>query len=151
MPCTRTGSLRVSNQCAVRMSVALSRNMGTDVLGAFRRGGVHGPRCCAGTGAEKVRHITSAENLFTYLRRTLNFPFVRISGANDTNSRPGIIYFENCFHRSRDRRRGITEKRGDHIDYWNGSAYFNAVTGNNAAPADLDLFDRASAVWFYRV
>ena len=151
-PCTRSradGDRRVRNQCAVRMSIALSRAMNHDVLGRYRSafpqdGNYHSARCCGARGeldAQAVPHVTRAVSLKEYLANTLGFDF------RDIGSDPSVISGEN-------RKRGIIfflrldRGTGSHIDYWNGQAYFNEYSGGASPSPDLPMFRRAMEVSF---
>jgi hypothetical protein len=138
-PCTRTGGGSVRNQCAVRMSVALSRAMNSDVLGAYRGGNVHSARCCSGENGQ--RHITGSRQLYNYLRNTLGFEFERNRAGASGIPRKGILFFLRCFNRS-------NGTRGSHIDYWNGHRYTNSAAGEGGADRNLRLFRRADRVYF---
>ncbi len=89
-PCTRSGGRSVDNHCAVRMCVALSRAMNSDVLGAYTGGNVHSSRCCAGQDGQ--RHITGPQDSYNYLRNQLGFEFARTEAG-----RTGIPRKESCF------------------------------------------------------
>ena len=147
-PCRRSrdpgvGGPKVRNQCAVRMSVALCRSMNGDIFDAYTEGALHSARCCAGRDADKYRHITSSETLYTYLSGTLNFRFSPAGTDPGSLRHPGIIFFQNI--------QGFRNGAGDHIDYWNGQTYFNAVTGEGGPSGALTLFNRASRVFFCRL
>ena len=141
----------VRNQCAVRMSVALERT-GFDLLGFPRQDRVHFGRTRCDLD---LRHVLGAHELARYLeqswgrtnvyrRQTLGDAFDSLSG------RRGIIYFNNCFKR----KRSDTSRRGDHIDLWTGSQYYNQVIHVGAggdAGAGARLFRRADQVWFFQL
>ena len=139
----------VTNQCAVRMSVALER-CGFS-LAAFdppRR--VHNGRSSCDLS---LRHVLGAHELARYLerfwgrptkyrRRTLGDAQESVAGQK------GVIYFNNCFKR----KRTDTRRKGDHIDLWNGSEYYNQIIHVGAggdARAGARLFNRADQVWFF--
>lgn len=147
-PCRRSrdpgvGGPKVRNQCAVRMSVALCRSMNADIFGAYDGGSLHSGHGCAGADDDKCRHIASSETLFNYLRETLNFTFEPIGTNYSLIPQPGIIFFQNIS--------GFRAGVGDHIDYWNGRTYFNAVSGTGGPSGNLNLFRRASRVWYCRL
>lgn len=115
----------ITNQCAIRMSVALMRS---DIGFHFDRTRIRythtasNRRC--GTG---VAHNASASRLIGYLRGLWNFQRYSKAGTNALTAvqieralagRPGIIYFEDCFQRS-------DGSAGDHIDFWDGSRVMN--------------------------
>ncbi|MFT4792677.1 MAG: hypothetical protein ACJAVR_000086 [Paracoccaceae bacterium] len=140
-PCSRTGGRSVANQCAVRMSIALSRAKGQDILADYTGGALHSGACC--TGGDPYPHITSAQTLFRHLRDVLGFQFERLSGgAAGITGRKGILFFDDVFVRS-------NGTAGDHIDFWNGSTYTNEATGTGAPTGNLPMFDDARrGVWF---
>jgi len=138
-PCKR----EIKNQCAVRMSVALCRAMGTDIFGSYPYETlVHSEDCCIDVNSrhEKVRHITSAKSLFNYLRNRLGFGFIEIKAPGIIQGKKGIIYFEKCYTRGNGRK-------GNHIDYWDGNRYTNSAQGINSG-GNLRLFRKAEKVWF---
>lgn len=141
-PCARG----VINQCAVRMSVALSRsNCDFDFRG-WTLGYVHDN---AGACRELPPHVTSSRNLVYYLRSLgLHFEIFRKSNtlsAEDIKQRilgrTGIIFFEYCF--------GVNNS---HIDFWNGKAFMNQVlriSAGGGLPHSSDLFAAARGeIWF---
>jgi len=146
-PCTRSnsaGGRRVVNQCAVRMSLALCRSMGHDILGSYppRTGNLHSDRCCANRSAtdpQNYRHSTRAVELRDYLANTLGFRFEVIGSdpavISAPNERKGIIFFLN-----------LDGGTGSHIDYWNGSSYTNEYSGSNAPNSNLPMFRDAQRV-----
>lgn len=148
-PCTRVnsaGSRRVDNQCAVRMSLALCRAMGHDILGRYPpgTGNLHSARCCANRSAidpQHYRHTTRAVELRDYLANTLGFRFEDIDSDSTVistpNVRKGIIFFLN-----------LDGGTGSHIDYWNGSSYTNEYSGSSAPDPSLPMFRDAERVDF---
>lgn len=143
------------NQCAIRMSIALVRNgFSLDNYGSPQL--IHdNPQRC-GTS---FPHIAGANSLANYIGRLWGAPR-RFSGSRLPSARStlqgksGIIYFNNCFVRARDRTTNGEEplQRGDHIDLWNGREYFNQIlharVGGNAAH-NAPLFDRAQHIKFW--
>jgi len=144
-PCRRSrdrgiGGPRVDNQCAVRMSVALSRSRGLNILEYYTGDALHSAACCA--APNPYPHISSAQTLFRHLQRVLLFSFTEVTGgASAIAARKGIIFFDNVFERD-------DGTRGDHIDYWNGQTYMNNATGAGAPRGRLRMFDDAPHVWF---
>ena len=138
-----------TNQCAVRMSVALERcGFSLDAFDPQRR--VHrGRRSCR----MNVPHVLGAHELARYLTRMIGPPriFRGAAGhgaATTLRGQKGIIYFNNCFKR----RRTDARKKGDHIDLWNGMQYFNQiihVSAGGGVRARASLFERSDQVWFY--
>jgi hypothetical protein len=138
----------ITNQCAVRMSVALERcGFGLDAFDPHRR--VHSGRSrCQLT----VQHVVGARELADYLTRIWGAPERWRGGsvnsaAADLAGRTGIVYFNNCFQRE-----GQAARTGDHIDLWNGRTYYNQIihvgAGGDAA-AGTPLFGRSDEVWFF--
>lgn len=144
-PCGQGG---ISNQCAIRMSVALMR---CDIGFFFDRSAIeytHSAtnRSC-GTGVE---HNASASRLMGYLKTIWTFHKYSKTGSGGLSAtqiqtavsgRSGIIYFEDCFRRS-------NNTAGDHIDYWDGEHTMNDLLAYNAqgewSPGD----GRSSDRWF---
>lgn len=102
-PCDRAA---FSNQCSIRMSVALA-GAGVD-LSSFR-----GARCYPGMG-HGGRHILRAQELADWIaRRSAVFGTVGKRSnvtANDNAGQAGLVFIQNGW--------GPT----DHIDVWDGSA-----------------------------
>jgi len=145
----------ITDQCAVRMSVALERS-GVSLNAFPDQSRVHqargrrtpDPRRCD----LNIPHVPGAEELAVYLKRILP-GCQEFRGASLSQARPrisgrrGIVYFNNCFQ-----RRGQTGRRGDHIDLWTGNEYFNQVLNappGRGASADAALFETADKIWFF--
>lgn len=152
-PCRRSrdagiGGPKVNNQCAVRMSVALSRAKGQDILEYYEGKALHSARCCA--GSDKCPHISSAKTLFNHIKKVLNWSFEPVKGgASALAKRKGIIFFDtiSTFKR-KDAEGRETGEYGDHIDFWNGQTYMNRATGSGAPSSSLNLFSDSKSVWF---
>ena len=138
-----------TNQCAVRMSVALGR-CGFSLYGFADRTRIKRKPDIP------VPYVLGAEELAKYLAERIAFrqlfrkdlkslPTTRLGG------RKGIIYFSNCFKRKPE----DTKKKGDHIDLWNGRYYYNQVNKLPAGAEDPqssgDLFKLADEVWFFEL
>lgn len=137
-PCQRD----ITNQCAIRMSVALMRcDIGFHFEGRIEythRGG--------GSCGVETPHNAGAQRLFDHMRTFWSFTDYR-KGRNGltadeihqrVSGRPGIVFFKDCFTRA-----GSTKKVGDHIDYWDGSHTMNDLLnyngpGERAADAGVD-------------
>lgn len=138
----------VTNQCAVRMSVALER-CGFSLSAFDPANRVHRNRRSCQCD---VQHVLGANELARYLTRMWGVPetFNGDAGHNAATTldgRTGVIYFDNCFRRQAD-----GPKTGDHIDLWTGTQYYNQIIYVGAggdAGASATLFGRAEAVWFY--
>lgn len=141
----------ITNQCAIRMSVALMR---CDIGFHFDRTRIRythsatNRRC--GTG---VPHNASASRLIAYLQGFWHFQRYRKTGANAMTAeqiqraisgRPGIIYFEDCFERA-------DGSAGDHIDFWDGSRVMNDRLNYNG-PGEREAGEGpSSARWFRNI
>jgi hypothetical protein len=153
MPCTRLedGEFRVSNQCAVRLSIALAHaNCGFD-FSQWTHGLVHDNR---GLCRDQPAHVTGSIELADYLV-TLGLVFTthektRLDRAEGDRlmalytQRPGIIFFREISPR----RPG---RPGNHIDYWDGSQTMNERLNYHAAgepPSSRSYFRRARQVRF---
>jgi hypothetical protein len=147
-PCRRP----ILDQCAIRMSIALHRSRCGFDFSRWRWGRrfVHD-----GQGAcwDQPPHVTSATNLMTYLGELgLSVEAYRKSGnhaatvteiKNAVRGRMGIIYFQHCFPRP------DSDRRGSHIDFWNGEQFMNQVLRESAGgglPHSSDLFATAEGV-----
>ena len=113
-PCSKNGKPNFSNQCAIRLGVALQKS-GVDTR---KMPGVR--HCWQHKKAEG--HILAAEELSKSLN---NFKVQGIQTAQSINPKTyktdlagqtGIILFKDYWT-----RRGETNPTGDHIDLWNGS------------------------------
>lgn len=109
------------NQCAIRLSVAL-----TDA--GFKLTEYRDPLC-------KHHHARGAESLASYLRHQVGRPKI-YTNAGDARAgirdKTGIVFFKDIT--------GFRGGRGDHIDLWDGRA---AVTG--------EYFDACVQTWFWLV
>jgi hypothetical protein len=130
------------------MSLALGRNGFTfDEFPRQRR--IHSGRPGCQLGTEP--HIVGADELHRYLAQVWDTG-TRGHGADfrgQIAGMKGVIYFNNCFHRSTD---PDGESRGDHIDLWNGENYYNEllrVSAGGTARVGTDLFAAASFVRFF--
>ena len=139
----------VTNQCAVRMSVAIERcGFSLSAFDPQRRVHRGRNRCQL-----EVAHVLGANELARYLARMWGQPekFRGAAGhdaADTLSGRKGVIYFNNCFKR----RRTDTRRKGDHIDLWTGSQYYNQIIHVGAggdAGARARLFGRSDQVWFF--
>jgi hypothetical protein len=151
LPCRRG----VTNQCAVRMSIALGRaGFGLESFTPPAR--VHsGNGACATDG---MAHVLGAHELAVFLKRTLGDPLVirpATAGGGCAHAyaqlrgNNGIVYFNNCFVRE-----GTTDQVGDHIDLFNGRQYYNQIIHPSAGGDETtggSLFGRADQVWFWRL
>lgn len=137
----------VTNQCAVRMSLALFKSGFS--FGTFPdQKRIHSGK--KGCKLDKVPHILGADELHQYLMQVWDAgekgKGVKIK--EDIKGRTGIVYFNNCFKK----KSTDTSKTGDHIDLWNGEQYYNQILGIGAggnAKASSDLFNLASYVRFF--
>lgn len=118
-----------SNQCAIRMSLALNEEK-TLLVDRFT---YSEPKCAHG-------HARGAESLANWLwRRHLGRPRIFSSGAAAKLAlaeQNGIIFFKDCFTRS-----GETRASGDHIDLWKRSL----TKGYN------DPGNKSAQVWFWEL
>jgi hypothetical protein len=91
-------------------------------------------------------HLVGANELHSFLIRVWN-PGIRWRGSDiltQIQGRSGIVYFNNCFHRSSD---PDGTNRGDHIDLWDGSQIYNQILG--VTDDGDNLFGRADYVRFF--
>lgn len=123
-PCQRGAT----NQCAVRMSIALGR-AGFGLESFHPQNRVHsGNGHCQTNG---VKHVLGANELAQFLSRDMASPSRIQPGAGqrgcqnafqEIRGRRGIVYFNNCFT-----HQGATRQTGDHIDLFDGEQYFNQI------------------------
>jgi hypothetical protein len=151
-PCKTTiDGHSVENQCAVRMSIALER-CGLSISG-FGRINDHNNHRRVHDGRVSCQvnlpHVLAAEELARYLDAVIGFTQdLRGRALDDAQAAltsPGIIYFNNCFT-----RRGQTERRGDHIDLWDGTETYNQKQAGSAGPEGTDarMFANADRIKF---
>jgi hypothetical protein len=144
----------VTNQCAVRMSIALARS-GFGLESFQPRSRVHAGVKCQ---TEGVPHVLGANELASFLSKTLFQPEVYSPSGKKAGcgsayervaGRTGILYFNNCFTRSGDKT-----KSGDHIDLFDGSKYYNQIlhprAGGNESSIG-NLFAASDRVWFWQL
>lgn len=138
----------VTNQCAVRMSVALERcGFSLDAFTPQQRVHRNRPACHL-----SVPHVLGANELVRFLRGMWGTPEIWRGGQTTSaeeamRPRTGVVYFDNCFTRS-----GQEHRTGDHIDLWNGTQYYNQlihVGAGGDASAGARLFRLAEEVWFF--
>ena len=135
------------NQCAIRLSLALSK-CGMTFERFKDQNRIHQGRAKCQLG--DAPHIVGAEELKDFLVSVWD------TGAKDKSAvmkdkilfTRGIIYFNDCYKKN-EKDVGMT---GDHIDLWTGTKYYNQVlaigAGGNAG-AKTDLFSRANYVQFF--
>lgn len=151
-PCKSTiDGHAIENQCAVRMSIALERcGFSLDGFGRINDHNNH-RRVHSGRVSCQVDlpHVLAAEELARYIDAVIGFTLdlhgPALDDAQGRLTSPGIIFFNNCFT-----RRGQTERRGDHIDLWDGSETYNQKQAGSAGPegSDARMFANADRVKF---
>jgi hypothetical protein len=148
-PCPQRG---ITNQCAVRMSVALVR-CGFSLEAFTPRGRVHRGRC-----GLSVPHVLGAHELERYLRRIMGTPLeyfnlqrTRAVGRQIYQSllrKKGIIYFNDMFTRP-------DGTGGDHIDLFNGEVCYNHIIrvtpGGNSSHQTQSYFQQANKISFFEL
>ena len=148
-PCQRGAT----NQCAVRMSIALGR-AGFGLEGYQPQARLHnGAGRCRTDG---MPHLMAAREVADWLRRTLGQPVGFRPQAGSTGcehahatmrGQTGIVYFNNCFIRA-----GAATQSGDHIDLFDGHRIYNDINNTRAGGDETrhgPLFGRADEVWFW--
>lgn len=133
-PCKSTiDGHAIENQCAVRMSIALER-CGFSISGFGRVNDHNNPRRVHDGRVScqvNLAHVLAAEELARYIDAVIGFTHDlrddALDGAQSALTSPGIIYINNCFT-----RRGQAERRGDHIDLWDGSQTYNQKQARGA-------------------
>ena len=146
-PCTRG---TVKHDCTVRMTIALSRSIGTDILENFPHKPVHSWRCCrldVDGRKNQYAHYTGPSKFKEYLHSLpplCGFTFIKLPVDKIRKVIPeklkasGIIYLKDCFWNKEH------DSSGSHIDYWNGTRY------TQASATDLIFRDR-TAVYFCKL
>ena len=136
-----------SNQCAIRVSLALS-NCGFTYEEFVDQDRIHQgrPKC----KLDDLPHIVGAEELKIFLEKVWGtWEFGKpLEMKEKIKGKRGIVYFNNCFRR----KKSDTSLKGDHIDLWTGEKYYNQVLAIGAggdAGTKTDLFSRASYVSFF--
>ena len=142
-PCNATrstasgGTTGITNQCAIRLSIALGR---ADI-GFHMRAAAHvrllvhraGSQNCG--GHIEVPHDARAQRIYDHISSFWNFTTYRInaqqSGAdvyNTVSGTPGIVFFD-------DIGTATATAGGDHIDFFNGTRIMNDEL-NYSAPGE---------------
>ncbi|AMB84273.1 hypothetical protein AWM79_02730 [Pseudomonas agarici] len=118
------------NQCAIRMSIALNRELTIKV----NKSTYTEPKCAH-------EHARGAESLANWLwKHHLGRPTILSNSAEDRRKlmgKTGLIFFKDCFQQSGEFEENRT---GDHIDLW-----------NRGLTLTEDLFYRSKAVWFWEL
>lgn len=107
-----------SNQCAIRMGIALKR-------AGVQPGQISGCATCGAHHADQMHFIRANEvaNAITRSRLAGVGPLEKLTGTDANHfypklfGRTGVIYIENYWMRTTDKPGNPT---GDHIDVWNG-------------------------------
>ncbi len=148
-PCPQRG---ITNQCAVRMSVALVRcGLSLDTFTPRER--VHRGHC-----GLQVHHVLGAQELERYLRRIMGTPVEYLNLTRDRRvgqriyesilGRKGIIYFNDMFTRP-------DGTGGDHIDLFNGRLCYNHIIritpGGNTSHQTQTYFHKATKISFFKL
>lgn len=119
------------NQCAIRMSIALSNELSIRV----NKSTYSDPKCAHG-------HARGAESLANWLwKHHLGRPTILTGSAEDRkklNQKTGIVFFKDCFSRAGE---SFENRSGDHIDVWN--------RGKTETFADSTY--RSRQVWFWEL
>jgi len=154
-PCSTNGKSNYSDQCAIRVGVALVKS-GYDVT-KLRSGGK--PIFCD-YHPKKEGHILRAEEFALALDKT-RIPGIKatqkiIPGAGfnkKINGKKGIIFLKDYWARSGE----TTNPSGDHIDLWNGSrltartSYFRVQWGISWDGEWSDFHRSKEVLWFWEV
>ncbi len=131
------------NECAVRLSIALSLNGFS-----FERFPDKKRLKNGGQTGIPVPHVYGAEELANYLKREwgppLTFDKKAVKIAQGVISgRRGVIYFNNC-----------SGQRGDHIDLWTGMEFYNQIMGISAHAGystKRNLFLKSDKIYFWEI
>lgn len=118
------------NQCAIRMSIALSGEMTLKVNTSTYTE----PKCAHG-------HARGAESLANWLEKRLFYPRKVGGSAQDREAfkdKTGIIFYKDCFART---GQTAENRTGDHIDLWN----------RGLTKGFSDGAYQSKAVWFWEL
>ncbi|MGP9826916.1 type VI secretion system amidase effector protein Tae4 [Ectopseudomonas khazarica] len=150
-PCTTNGQVNFSDQCAIRIGVALNA-CGVDTSS------IPGVRYCW-HHKKSAGHILAAEELAVALTR------YRIPGLGPVQkidpskfkdeliSQRGIIFFKDYWLRQGE---SFANRSGDHIDLWNGTRltdWFSwaRIQAGFSWQGTFSDFEDSKQVWFWKV
>ena len=137
----RSGDL-YKNECAIRMSLALSLNGFS-----FDRFPDKSRLKIGGRTGILVPHVYGAYELAAYLKKEWGPPISFRGKAKEIaqgiiSGKRGVLYFNNC------------SGTGDHIDLWNGAEFYNQILGVSAHvgySSKRNLFYKSDTIWFWEV
>lgn len=161
-PCVTNGVKNFSNQCAIRVGVALTAN-------GIKTSSIPGVTHCWHGHKKSEGHVIRAEELANGLSK------LPISGikkvikvtpedfAKQISGRNGIIFFKDYWQRTvNGKKESVRNRSGDHIDLWNGSrltkksswARIHLRIGNFGLHSVSDEFsdlERSRSIWFWGI
>ncbi|WP_281558908.1 type VI secretion system amidase effector protein Tae4 [Thalassomonas sp. RHCl1] len=161
-PCTTNGEKNFTNQCAIRVGVALAKC-------GVKTSSIPGATHCWHGHDKSQGHVIRAEELANGLNK---FPVAGIQKvikvnpdefADELHGKKGIIFFKDYWQRTTNgKKESFRNRSGDHIDLWNGRritdwrswARIHARMGSwglhSFVPGWSDLEDSKS-IWFWRI
>lgn len=164
-PCITNGVKNFSNQCAIRVGVALAAN---GVKTSSIPGATH---CWHGGHKKSEGHVIRAEELaiglsklpINGIRKTIKI--TPEDFAKQISGRNGIIFFKDYWQRpinGTKKKESVRNRSGDHIDLWNGSrltkksswARIHLRIGNFGLHTISDEFsdlENSKSIWFWEI
>ncbi|MBI3561966.1 MAG: hypothetical protein HY080_09665 [Gammaproteobacteria bacterium] len=154
-PCTTNGKVNFSDQCAIRLGVALAAcGVNTAHLPGVRHCWQH---------KKSEGHVLVAEELAHGLKR---FPVGGLGSLQHIKpaefkevlaSQKGIILFKDYWRRTvNGKKEEYRNRSGDHIDLWNGqrlTSWFSwvRIQANFSWEGSFTNFRQAKEIWFWRI
>lgn len=150
-PCTTDGKVNFSDQCAIRIGVALSKC-------GVNTANMPGVRYCW-QHDKSAGHILAAEELANGLKGSHIAGMGRLQKIEPNkfkdkiSSQKGIIFFKDYWSRSGESYRN---RSGDHIDLWNGSRLTDWFTwiriqAGFSWEGRFSDYRKSKEIWFWRV
>lgn len=150
-PCTTNGKSNFSDQCAIKVGVALSAcGVNTSILPGARHCWYHN---------KSFGHVLAAEELAKGIKKN---PVIGLGKLQEIDPKDfktllrgkrGIIFFKDYWARGGET---IRNKSGDHIDLWNGSRLTDWHTWariqlNISWEGRWSDYKKSKEIWFWRV
>jgi hypothetical protein len=161
-PCTTNGKKNFTNQCAIRVGVALTK---CGIKTSSIPGAVH----CWHGHDKSEGHVIRAEELANGLSKIKLSglkPALKVSPksfSKELSGKKGIIFFKDYWQRTNSgNQESFRNRSGDHIDIWNGSritditswARINLRFGSFGLHTITDRFsdfEESKEIWFWEI
>ena len=161
-PCITNGEKNFTNQCAIRVGVALAKC-------GVKTSNIPGATHCWHGHDKSQGHVIRAEELANGLNK---FPIAGIHKvikvnpddfANELLGKKGIIFFKDYWQRtSNGKKESFRNRSGDHIDLWNGRrttsisswARIHLRFGNfglHSISDEWSDFEESKQIWLWRI